>query len=91
MIRTQIYLPKSLKDHYQNLAKKNKTTLAAEIRLALEELKQEKVETKPSKVASTNKGARLIQMAREISKIKPEGKVPADLAINHDKYLYGDE
>ena len=89
MVRTQIYLTKSLKDYYQNLASKNNTTLAAQIRQALEVLKADQKKNVSNKRASTSKGDRLLAMAREVSKIKPDGKVPTDLALNHDKYLYG--
>lgn len=88
MIRTQIYLPKSLKDYYQDLARKNNTSLAGEIRSALEELKRDQRKSEIKRKSSTNKGDRLLKMAKEIAKIPATEKTPSDLSVNMDKYLY---
>lgn len=73
MIRTQVYLPKSLYLHIDLVAKREKKAKAEIIREALEEGLGEK----------TNKKS-LGEALLELAKIKAKG--PTDLSTNHDKY-----
>lgn len=80
MIRTQIYLPKTLYQEVDLIAKEEKKTKAQVIRESLEHaLKTRKKET----------------IGEALGKLIDAGKKfhlrgPKDLSTNHDKYLYED-
>jgi len=85
MIRTQVYLPQSQINYLKDLALTNKTSISEELRMALDESKSIKKETK-RKITETTSAQWLL---KDFDKIKFEG--PADLATSVDKYLYGDD
>lgn len=80
MIRTQVYLPKPLYQNIDWVAKKEKKTKAAVIREAIGEGLKKK---------HGNAGEALLEIAAMAKKYKWKG--PADLSVNHDKYLYEEE
>lgn len=77
MIRTQVYLPKSLYQHIDLVAKKEKKAKAQVIREVLEE---------GVKGKQGNSGKVLLEIAAMAKKYKWKG--PKDLSRNIDKYLY---
>ena len=79
MIRTQIYLPKSLYQNISLIAKREKKPKAAVIRSVLEEMVEEKL-NKESLGETLNK---LIEAGKQLSM-----NGPTDLSTNHNKYLY---
>jgi metal-responsive CopG/Arc/MetJ family transcriptional regulator len=81
MIRTQIYLPKDLYYHIDQVAKREKRAKAQVIRDTLE--KGFKSQQKFQK----NAGEALLRLAELGEKLKVKG--PKDLSQNIDKYLYG--
>jgi predicted DNA-binding protein len=84
MKRTQIYLPKNQKDVLRERARKYGTTMSAVIRELIDHGLREAQPDKQKKSAAAN------SMFAVLEKIKKSGeKGPPDLAVNHDKYLYG--
>lgn len=82
MIRTQVYLPKSLYRSIQLIAKKQKKPSAAFIREALEaEVAKE--------ARKTNAGDALLRIAELGERLNVRG--PKDLSVNIDNYLYEDD
>ena len=77
MIRTQVYLPKSLYQHIDLVAKKEKKAKAQIIREVLEEGVKRK---------QGNAGKVLLEIAAMAKKYQWKG--PKDLSKNIDKYLY---
>lgn len=77
MIRTQVYLPKSLYQHIDLVAKKEKKAKAQVIREVLEDGVKRK---------QNNSGRVLLEIATMAKKYKWKG--PKDLSRNIDKYLY---
>ena len=83
MIRTQIYLPKDLYHHIDQVAKREKKAKAQIIRDTLEEGLRRRQKTQK------NAGEVLLEIAAMAKKYKWRG--PKDLSTNHDKYLYEDQ
>lgn len=83
MIRTQVYLPKDLYRHIDQVAKREKKTKAQVVRDTLEEGLKRRQKTQK------NAGEVLLEIAAMAKKYKWRG--PKDLSINHDKYLYEDQ
>lgn len=82
MIRTQVYLPKSLYQNVRLLAKRENRPAASLVR----ELLEDGLDKKNKKL---NAGTALLRLAELGKKLKIKG--PRDLSINHDKYLYEEE
>lgn len=82
MIRTQVYLPKSLYQNVRLLAKKENRPAASLVR----ELLEDGLKKRSKKL---NAGTALLRLAALGKKLKIKG--PSDLSINHDKYLYEEE
>lgn len=80
MIRTQVYLPKSLYQHIDLVAKKEKKAKAQVIREVLDEGLKER---------HGNAGEALLRLAKLGKKLNIRG--PKDLSANIDKYLYEEE
>lgn len=83
MIRTQIYLPKDLYRHIDQVAKREKRAKAQVIRDTLEKGFKRRQKTQK------NAGEVLLEIAAMAKKYKWKG--PKDLSTNHDKYLYEDQ
>lgn len=80
MIRTQVYLPKTLYQELSLVARREKKAKAQVIRESLERaLKEAKTETV---------GEAFLKLAEVGKKLRLRG--PKDLSTNHDKYLYED-
>lgn len=77
MIRTQVYLPKSLYQYIDLVARREKKYKAEVIREVLEEGVKRK---------QGNAGTTLLKIAAMAKKYKWKG--PKDLSKNIDKYLY---
>lgn len=80
MIRTQVYLPKDLYHHIDQVAKREKKAKAQVIRDTLEEGLKRRQKTQ------SNAGEALLRIAKLGEKLKVKG--PKDLSKNIDKYLY---
>lgn len=80
MIRTQVYLPKTLYQEVQLVAKREKKARAQVIREMLEESLTNK---KPKETIGQALG-KLIEMGEKYT----SKNAPIDLSVNHDKYLY---
>jgi hypothetical protein len=89
MIRTQIYLTPALHQYFRQLAKKNNSSMANEIRLGLEELRRKNKVNNSQNLRYQSAGDWLIKVREEVKRIPSQA--PQDLAINMDKYLYGDQ
>lgn len=82
MVRTQIYLPLTLKRQLMREARLADISFSELIRESLEkQLKQ------AQKKQPINGATLLLEMAAQAKKKNLRG--PRDLSINHDKYLYG--
>ncbi|GHE08539.1 ribbon-helix-helix domain-containing protein [Streptomyces alanosinicus] len=82
MVRTQIYLPRSLYDRIQLRAEREHTSMGQVIR----ELLEDKVfHRKPRETA----GDALLRLAKLGEKLRFHG--PADLSTRLDDYLYGEQ
>ena len=79
MIRTQIYLPKSLYQNIGLIAKRENKSKAAVIRSILEKI----IEKKINKQSLGEALEKLIESGKQFKM-----KGPTDLSTNHDKYLY---
>ena len=89
MIRTQIYLTPALHQHFTRLARKNRTSMAREVRVSLEKQITPKDVKKTKKTKYKGAAGWLLKVAEEAEKMKYDG--PKDLATNMDEYLYGDK
>jgi hypothetical protein len=80
MVRTQVYLPRSIYDWLQKRAKQHRLTLALQIREALEDY---------AHLQNTNDEERVMSPDDPLRKLI--GSISTGLgdgAINHDKYIY---
>ena len=77
MIRTQIYLPKSLYQEVQLMARSEKKAKAAVIR----ELLEQSIAVKKKHRTA---GEALLELAKLGARLNLKG--PKDLSVNHDKY-----
>lgn len=83
MLRTYIYLPEELDYKIKQAAKTQKKSKAEVIRGVLEE--------GLSTLKSTNDAQTLLNLATNIQKLLGDEKLPKDLSVNHDYYLWGGE
>lgn len=83
MIRTQVYLPKTLYQEVELVARREKKARAQVIRDMLEEGLTNK---KPKETIGQALG-KLIEIGK---KYTPKN-APTDLSVNHDKYLYEED
>lgn len=85
MLRVNIYIPEEINTTVRLLARLLGKTKAEIVRMALSDgLKS----MKPKKDDSAKRLLDLVKMAEKIPTV---GKVPKDLSINHDYYLWGGE
>ena len=80
MVRTQVYLPRSVYDKLQTRAGKQGLTLAVQVRTALEDY-LERIESQEEGVLRADDP--LFQL------IGAAASGEGDLSVNHDHYLYG--
>ncbi len=81
MVRTQVYLPRAVRDQLQKRAKRHQLTLAVQIREALESYLLENAAQTDDGILHADDP--IFQMIGAAS--SKEG----DLSVNHDYYLYG--
>lgn len=79
MIRTQVYLPREIYDELQARAQARQLTMAVQIREALEEYLKRTGQAETGGILQADDP--IFQLTKLI-----DG--PADLAANHDRYLY---
>jgi hypothetical protein len=80
MVRTQVYLPRGVYSQLQKRARKQKSTLAIQIREALETYLES---------ADTDEGPILRADDPIFDMIGMAHSKEGDLSVNHDYYLYG--
>jgi hypothetical protein len=81
MVRTQVYLPRSIYDRLQKRAAKHDLTLAVQIRAALEDyLERAEAEEDDGILHANDPIFKMIGMF---------DSGLGDLSVNHDHYLYG--
>lgn len=83
MQRTHVYLPDQLNTEIEFTARIQQKSKAEVIRTALER----GLKTIRPKRSSSAKA--LLEMVKEAKKILKDEKLPKDLSINHDYYLWG--
>lgn len=86
MNRTQVYFPKSQIETLKKAAKKQRTTVSGVLR----ELVERELEPRfhPKKKVQKDGFDMMFEVLKQVKRTGVKG--PKDLAINMDKYLYGE-
>jgi len=81
MLKTYLYIPEHLEEKITLTAKTQKKSKAEVIRQALEKGLVD--------VRQRNGAQVLLELSRRTQKILKDEKLPRDLSVNHDYYLWG--